>query len=98
MESSGVPVVFETCETLVLLDGYSGVGPLDLSQKRVIEMGWKQDEKWDGGVYSDTCKARIKLDKIPIQVSSSILFWRRFALTLTRDLGFKFLVVDMALC
>ena len=95
MESSGVPVVFETCETLVLLDGYSGVGPLDLSQKRVIEMGWKQDEKWDGGVYSDTCKTR---EKNPIRVSISILFWRKFILTLTRDLGFKFLVVDMALC
>ena len=38
MESSGVPVAFETCETLVLLDGCSGVGPVDLS-KRVIEMG-----------------------------------------------------------
>ena len=59
MESSGVPVVFETCETLVLLEGYSGVGPVHLS-KRVIEMGWKQDEKWDGGVYSDTCKTREK--------------------------------------
>ena len=48
MESSGVPVVFETCETLVLLDGYTGVGPLDLSQKRVIEIGWKQDESGTG--------------------------------------------------
>ena len=38
MESSGVPVVLETCETLVLLDGCSGVGPVHLS-KRVIEMG-----------------------------------------------------------
>ena len=61
MESSGVPVVFETCETLVLLEGYSGVGPLDLSQKRAIEMGWKQDDKWDGGGCSVTCRAREKI-------------------------------------
>ena len=47
MESSGVPLVFETCETLVLLDGCSGVGPVDLS-KRVIEMRWKQDESGAG--------------------------------------------------
>ena len=52
MEPSGVPVVFETCETVVLLDRCSGAGPVDLSQKR--------DEKWDGGVYSDTCKTREK--------------------------------------
>ena len=48
MEPSGVPVVFETCETLVLLDGYSGVGPLDLSRKRVIETGWKRHESGTG--------------------------------------------------
>ena len=47
MESSGVPVVLETCETLVPLDGCSGVGPVHLS-KRVIEMGWKQDESGTG--------------------------------------------------
>ena len=60
MEWSGVLVVFQTCETLVLLDGCLGVGPVVLS-KRVIEMGWKQDEKWDGGGCSDTCKAREKI-------------------------------------
>ena len=38
MDSSGVPVVFETCETLVLLDRCSAVGHVHLS-KRVIEMG-----------------------------------------------------------
>ena len=32
------------CETVVLLEGCSGVGPAHLS-KRVIEMGWKQDGK-----------------------------------------------------
>ena len=48
MESSavgGVPVVFETRETLVLLDGCSGVEPVDLS-KRVIEMGWRWKVGW----------------------------------------------------
>ena len=59
MESSGVPVVFETCETLVLLEGYSGVGPLDLSQKRVIEIGWKQDESGTG----DGVLTLVKLEK-----------------------------------
>ena len=44
-----VSVVRETCETLVLLDGCSGVRPLDLS-KRVTEMGWKQDESGTGEI------------------------------------------------
>ena len=47
MESSGVPVVLETCEILVPLDGWSGVGPAHLS-KRVIDLGWKQDESGTG--------------------------------------------------
>ena len=47
MESSGVPVVFQTCETLVLLDRCLGVGPVDFS-KRVFEMGCKQDESGTG--------------------------------------------------
>ena len=39
--------------------------------KRVIEMGWKQDESGTGeGVLT-----LVKLDKNPIQVSSNILFW-----------------------
>ena len=83
--------MFETCETSVLLDS---VGPVHLS-KRVIEMERKQDEKWDGGGCSGTCKAR---EKFNYKSSNNILFWRKFTLTLTRDLGFKFLVVDMALC
>ena len=43
--------VRDFCETLVLLDGCSGVRPLDLS-KRIIEMGWKQYESgtWEGGL------------------------------------------------
>ena len=47
----------------------------------------KQDEKWDGGGCSGTCKAG---EKIPIPVSRNILFRRTFTLTWTRDLGFKF--------
>ena len=39
--------VRDFCETLVLLDGCSGVRPLDLS-KRV--MGWKQDESGTGEI------------------------------------------------
>ena len=59
MESSGVPVMFEICETLLLLDGCSGVGPVDLS-KKVVEMGWKQDESGTGeGVLT-----LVKLEKI----------------------------------
>ena len=41
----------------------SGVGPVHLSE-RVIAMGWKQDEKWEGGGCSDTCKARENLMQI----------------------------------
>ena len=58
--------------------------------KRVIEMGWKQDEKWDGGGCSDTCKAGENLHYKHQASSNNILFWRKFTLTLTRDLGFKF--------
>ena len=64
MESSGVPVVFETCESLVLLDRCLGVGPVDLS-KRVIEMGWKQDE-------SDTGEGTLTLVKLETKSNTSI--------------------------
>ncbi len=67
--------MFEICETILLLDGCSGVGPVDLS-KKVIEMGWKQDEKWDEGGRSDTCKARDRFHAI--QESSNILFYPRW--------------------
>ena len=40
METSGVPVVFETCETLVVLDRCSGVGPVDVAKR---ERGWGHD-------------------------------------------------------
>ena len=79
--------MFETFETLVLLDRCSGVRPVHLS-KRVIAMGWKQDEKWDRGGCSDTWQLEKNWNRVTIQVIEQ--------LTLTRDLGFKFLVVDMA--
>ena len=63
--------MFEICETILLLDGCSGVGPVDLS-KKVIEMGWKQDEKWDEGGRSDTCKARDRFHAIQVSKFSSI--------------------------
>ena len=95
MKSSGVPVVFETRETLAVLDGWSGVGPVDFS-KRIIEMGWKQDE-------SETREGVLTLVKLENSNTTSIkqylvLFWRKFTLTSTRDLRFKCLVVNMALC
>ena len=77
MDSSCVPVVFETCETLVLLDGCSGVGPVDLS-KRVIAMGWTQDESGTG----EDVLTLVNLQKI-----SDTGIKRKFTLTLTRDLG-----------
>ena len=40
MESSSVPVVFETSETLVVLDRCSDVGPADLSER---VRGWRLD-------------------------------------------------------
>ena len=87
MESSGVPVVLETCETLGLLDGWSGVVPAHLSKRARLKVGRGR------GVLT-----LVSSKKNPIQVSSNILFWQQFTLTLTRDLGFKFVVVDMALC
>ena len=42
----------------------------------------------------------VKLDRDKFQyksASSNILFWRKFTLTKTSDLGFKMLVVDVAL-
>ena len=83
MESSGVPVVFQTCETLVLLDRCRACASFQESHWNGMETRWK----WDGGGCSDTCKAREKLWNIPMQVSNNILFWRIFTLTLTRDLG-----------
>ena len=58
MKSSGVPVVFETSETLaVLADWRLGVGPLDLSKSPSRgNMGWKQDGSGMSGAFS-------KLDK-----------------------------------
>ena len=54
MESSGVPVVFETCETLVVLvDWCSGVGALDFSKS--LWNGMEGRCKWDGGESSETC-------------------------------------------
>ena len=41
MEPGGVPVVFETCHTLVVLDRCSSVGPVVDLPKR--ERGWRQD-------------------------------------------------------
>ena len=43
----------------------------------------------------------VKLDRDKFQyksVSSNILFWRKFTLTKTSDVGLNFLVVDLALC
>ena len=98
MESSGVPVAFETCETLVVLDGCSGVGPVDLS-KRVIEMGWKQDGSGTGEGVVTLVKLEKNSNTTSYQaISCNIWFCRKFTLTSTRDLGFKFLVADMALC
>ena len=53
MESSGVPVVFETCETLVLLDRCRGCACFQKSHWNWMETRWK----WDGGGCSDTRKA-----------------------------------------
>ena len=53
-----------------------------------------KNEKWDGGGCSDTCKA---MEKFKSKSSNNILFWQRFTLTLTRDLGFRFLVVALCL-
>ena len=57
MESSGVPVVFETCETLVLLDRCRACASFQESHWNGMETRWK----WDGGGCSDTCKAREKI-------------------------------------
>ena len=78
--------VRDFCETLVLLDGCSGVRPLDLSER---VMGWKQDESGTG---------EIVLILVKLEKESNILFWRKFTLTSPRDVGFKHLVVNMALC
>ena len=49
MKSSGVPVVFGTCETLAVLDRCSGVWVLGhWIFPRVSEMGWKEDVSGTG--------------------------------------------------
>ena len=57
MDSSCVPVAFETCETLVVLvDWCSGVMPVDLSkgpsEPSHGNMGWKQDGSGMGRAFS----------------------------------------------
>ena len=62
----------------------------------------KESLKWNGSKMKsgtgegvpDTCKA---MEKFKSKSSNNILFWRRFTLTLTRDLGFRFLVVALCL-
>ena len=53
MVSSGVPVVFQTCETLVLGDRFQ-VSGLCVFPKESLKWEWKQDGKWDAGGCSDT--------------------------------------------
>ena len=68
--------------------------------KRVIEMGWKQYESgtWEGVLTLVQGEKHRETSNTKLQVyqalSSNIFFWRKLALT--RDLGFKCLVVDMA--
>ena len=64
--------------------------------KGVIAMRWKQDESGTGeGVLTFV---KPEANSNTITVSNNILLWRKFRLTSTRDLGFKCLVVGMALC
>ena len=92
MESSGVPVVFETFETLVVLDRCRACASFQKSHWNGMETRWK----WDGGGCSDTCEAREQIQYKYLAISCFGMFWRKFTLTLTRHLGFKFLVVEMA--
>ena len=91
MESSGVPVVFETCETLVLLD-----------RGRIFP---KESLKWDGNKMkqddSGTGEGVLTLVQLEknsntrIQVSSILkqhLVLAEIHLDFDMDLGFKFLV------
>ena len=57
MESSGVPVVFETCETLMLLDRCPAFASFQKSHWNGMETRWK----WEGARCSDTGKAREEL-------------------------------------
>ena len=67
MESSGVPVVFETCETLVLLDGCSGV------QVSGLCMFPKESLKWDGNkMKSWTGEGVLTLVKLETSSSTRI--------------------------
>ena len=63
MEWSGVPVVFQTCETLVLLDRCRASGSFQKSHWNGMETRWK----WDGGGCSDTCKAIEKISNTSIK-------------------------------
>ena len=59
-----------------------------------METRWK----WEWGGCADTCKAREKIQYKYLAISCFGMFWRKFTVTLTRDLGFKILAVDMSLC
>ena len=101
MESSGVPVVFETCEILVVLDRCSGVGALDFSKS--LWNGMEGRCKWDGGKSSETCNLLAR--EISNQVNAhyiytrlykyGAMFFKRFILTSWSRL--QCVVVDKAI-
>ena len=79
MEWSGVPVVFETCETLVLLDRCQAYACFQKSHWNRMETRWKVGR---GRVFW-------QLEKDSRKVWNNFLFWRKFTWTSTRDLGFR---------
>ena len=61
-------------------------------------MGWKHDESGTGEGVLTLSKLGENYRKFQYKsVSSNILFWRKFILAKTCDLGFKIMVVDVAL-
>ena len=94
MESSGVPVVFETCETLVLLDRCRACASFQKSHWNGMETRWK----WDGGGCSDNGKAR---EKIQYKCKALSCFggnspWLRFVILASNFWWWTWLYVSVA--
>ena len=86
MESSSVPVVFKTRQTLVVLDRCSDVGPADLSER---VRGWRLDgrERFLTQVKLQKCTVRENTHTSNICVCSE---------NFSPDRCFSCVIVDMA--
>ena len=94
MEWSGVPVVFETCETLVLLDRCRAYACFQKSHWNGMETRWKDMKS---GMGEGVLRV-VKLEKNSNTSIKQYLVLAKIRLDFDSWSWLQFLVVDMALC